>query len=105
MGPVCRRRGASPILSLWPAVHHHFSHHSRSRRQNEAPVGTIVLILSILAAIGAWAGWSLGTRLVNSHSSGAFDPPGPKIWRMAFAISLGLLSVIFGILLLTYLDA
>ena len=102
MGPVCRSRGASPILPLWPSPS---ATTAAPGDRIEAPVGTIVLILSILAAIGAWAGWSLGTRLVDSHSSRAFDPPGPTIWRMAFAISLGLLSVIFGMLLLTYLDA
>ena len=76
-----------------------------SRRTDEAPLGTIVLVLSILATIGTWTGWSLGTRLVDHYSSGGFDPPWPRIWRMLFAITLGLLAVMFGILLLTYLDA
>jgi hypothetical protein len=76
-----------------------------SGAQTRRHLSIIVGILLVLGAIGAWAGWSLGTHLVDSHSSGAFDPPGPRRWRMAFAIAFALVSVVLGMLLLTYLDA
>ena len=64
----------------------------------------IVVFLSlVLGAIGAWTGWSLGTRLYFSR-----DPSHRRqlrILRLMLAIALAFVGVVLGALLLAYFGA
>jgi len=69
----------------------------------------IIFILLPLGAIGAWAGWVLGTKLYYNRAYRrphyAFRRRMMRIWRLAFAIAFAFVGVVLGIVLLTYLGA
>lgn len=65
----------------------------------------IVFLLLACGAIGAWAGWSLGTRLFYGHSYDVFHPPGARPWKVASAIVFALVGVVFGFATLASMGA
>ncbi len=62
-----------------------------------------IFILLWLGAIGAWVGWSLGTRLFYRHSYGAVHQPHLAIGQLIPAIVFALVGVVFGLAILASL--
>lgn len=60
----------------------------------------ITFILLWLGAIGAWVGWSLGTRIFYRHWYGAFGQPYLEIGQLIPAIIFAFVGVVFGLAIL-----
>lgn len=65
----------------------------------------VVLLLLAFGAIGAWSGWALATALFYPASYEAVHPPGPRRWRLPFAVAFALIGLGLGFVMLACLGA